>query len=117
MTLPDLAQDAPATELFPQFESEIDDMIAAEIEGENTFAVTGQFVESAGGPKQLSRIGHVLDEVDTPQQVPCNGQAIAAFNCTLTLSESQESVVVESEIQGGFALHLYSIMARVNIDG
>ena len=33
MTLPDLAQDAPATELFPQFESTIYDMVAAEIEG------------------------------------------------------------------------------------
>ena len=33
MTLPDLAQDTPATELFPQFESEIYQMIATEIEG------------------------------------------------------------------------------------
>ncbi len=33
MTLPDLAQDSPATELFPQFESEIYQMIATEIEG------------------------------------------------------------------------------------
>ena len=33
MTLPDLAQDTPATTLFPQFESEIYHMIATEIEG------------------------------------------------------------------------------------
>ena len=33
MTLPDLAEDAPATELFPQFKSDIYDMIATEIEG------------------------------------------------------------------------------------
>ncbi len=33
MTLPDLAQDAPATDLFPQFESDIYQMIAAEVEG------------------------------------------------------------------------------------
>ena len=33
MTLPDLAQDTPATALFPQFESEIYQMIATEIVG------------------------------------------------------------------------------------